>query len=228
MTHDDIIRMAHEANCLDNQHYGTIWTNRLEHFAALVAAATVAEFKPRPADDGGYELECVQCWSNAIDEIENMNEDKPMEMLDETELHKNNVKFQIKANAYNKMQKMQFELHHEYFKEHCDLLDEDGYPTLDALSLIENWHYSDPVNWFAFISEIWYMTDWGWNSFVVDHRWKKGVKVTEHHISTAGWSGNESIIKAMEKNEMLWWLTHAQTTRGGHYLFEVEMGANRD
>ena len=39
MTHDDIIRMAHEADCLDDQHYGTIWTNRLEHFAALVAAA---------------------------------------------------------------------------------------------------------------------------------------------------------------------------------------------
>lgn len=38
MTHDDIIRMAHEADCLDDQHYGTMWANKLERFAQLVAA----------------------------------------------------------------------------------------------------------------------------------------------------------------------------------------------
>ena len=39
MNHDDIIRMAHEADCLDDQHYGTVWANKLERFAALIAAA---------------------------------------------------------------------------------------------------------------------------------------------------------------------------------------------
>lgn len=39
MNRDDIIRLAHEADCLDNQHYGTVWANKLEHFAKLVAAA---------------------------------------------------------------------------------------------------------------------------------------------------------------------------------------------
>jgi hypothetical protein len=39
MNRDDIIRMAHEADCLDDQHYGTVWANKLERFAALVAAA---------------------------------------------------------------------------------------------------------------------------------------------------------------------------------------------
>jgi hypothetical protein len=39
MTRDDIIRMAYEADCLDDQHYGTVWANKLERFAALVAAA---------------------------------------------------------------------------------------------------------------------------------------------------------------------------------------------
>jgi hypothetical protein len=38
MTRDDIIRMAHEADCLDDQHYGTVWANKLERFAQLVAA----------------------------------------------------------------------------------------------------------------------------------------------------------------------------------------------
>ena len=39
MEHDDIIRMAHEADCLDTQHYGTIWVDKLIRFAELVAAA---------------------------------------------------------------------------------------------------------------------------------------------------------------------------------------------
>ena len=39
MTHDDIIRMAREADCLDDQHYGTVWASKLARFAALVAAA---------------------------------------------------------------------------------------------------------------------------------------------------------------------------------------------
>ena len=38
MNRQDIIRMAHEADCLDDQHYGTVWANKLERFAELVAA----------------------------------------------------------------------------------------------------------------------------------------------------------------------------------------------
>ena len=38
MNRDDIVRMAHEADCLDDQHYGTVWANKLERFAQLVAA----------------------------------------------------------------------------------------------------------------------------------------------------------------------------------------------
>ena len=39
MTRDDIIRLAREADCLDPQHYGSAWADKLERFAALVAAA---------------------------------------------------------------------------------------------------------------------------------------------------------------------------------------------
>jgi hypothetical protein len=31
--------MAHEADCLDTQHYGSVWADRLLRFAILVAAA---------------------------------------------------------------------------------------------------------------------------------------------------------------------------------------------
>lgn len=132
-------------------------------------------------------------------------------------------KFLIKAEAYNQLKKMQFELEYEYFQKHCDLLDDDGYPTVDALRLIENWHYENAVGWFDFIHSLWYASDWGWKSEVVPHRFREGRNVMKFDISTAGWSGNESIIKAMERNEMLWWSTHYRTTRGGHYVFELEI-----
>lgn len=38
MTRAEIIYIAREADCIDDQHYGTVWVNKLERFAALVAA----------------------------------------------------------------------------------------------------------------------------------------------------------------------------------------------
>ena len=45
MTREDIIRMAHEADCLDPEHYGSLWADKLERFAALVAAVTEQEMR---------------------------------------------------------------------------------------------------------------------------------------------------------------------------------------
>jgi peptide deformylase len=41
MTRDDIIRMAHETDCLDEQHYGSVWANKLERFAELIVKETI-------------------------------------------------------------------------------------------------------------------------------------------------------------------------------------------
>ena len=38
MTRDDIILLAHKADCLDPQHYGTVWVDKLLEFAKLVRA----------------------------------------------------------------------------------------------------------------------------------------------------------------------------------------------
>ena len=131
-------------------------------------------------------------------------------------------KFLEMARASCAMKKQQFELLKEFTLEYCDLRDEDGYPTAACLKLISEWHWEDPTGWFEFIHQQWYYSDWGWNSRVTAHRWKEDEFVTEHNISTAGWSGNEAIIRAMEKNDMLWWSTWFQSQRGGHYIFEVE------
>jgi hypothetical protein len=39
MNREEIIRMAREAGCLDESHYGSLWADKLIAFAALVAAA---------------------------------------------------------------------------------------------------------------------------------------------------------------------------------------------
>ena len=39
MTRDDIMRMARETDCLDDQHYGSVWADKLDRFANLIAAA---------------------------------------------------------------------------------------------------------------------------------------------------------------------------------------------
>lgn len=102
------------------------------------------------------------------------------------------------------------------------LLDDDGYPTSAALDIVEAWHWSDAKGWFEFIKNIWYMASWGWREGEVDHEYRKDEKVYRYNISTAGWSGNESIIRSMQKNGMMWHLNWVSSRRGGHYVFELQ------
>lgn len=102
-----------------------------------------------------------------------------------------------------------------------DLLDEDGYPTEYALDLIEKWHFTDDKGWFEFIKELWHLRSWGWSEGEEPPGWNNNEKIYQYDISTAGWSGNESIIRAMERNTMLWHLTWVQSRRGGHYIFQL-------
>lgn len=101
-----------------------------------------------------------------------------------------------------------------------DFLDDDGYPTDDALTIIEKWHWDDCDGWFKFIESIWHLRSWGWGEGEEPHEWYEGKVSYQYHISTAGWSGNESIIRAMQKNDMMWHMTWVQSRRGGHYIFE--------
>lgn len=106
---------------------------------------------------------------------------------------------------------------------HDDWLDEDGYPTEAALNVITHWPWNTS-GWFEFIKEIWWMPDWGWREDdvirddVTDSEFDKPRH--RYYISTGGWSGNESIIRAMTDNWFLWDWHWVQSRRGGHYIFE--------
>ena len=105
----------------------------------------------------------------------------------------------------------------EYHLMHSDLLDDDGiYPTDEALEIIERWPMFQNKELFEFIHGLWYMREWGWHEEEIEGG-------TRYSISTAGWSGNESLIHALERNHTFAWATTwYQSRRGGHYIFEVK------
>lgn len=107
-----------------------------------------------------------------------------------------------------------------------DMLDDDGYPTEDALEIIRLWSFRDPKGWFDFIKSIWEYVDWGWREKYEDCDIFPDKKVYRYYISTGGWSGNERIVQAMEENIMLWNFNWIQSRRGGHYIFELSRGGH--
>lgn len=103
-----------------------------------------------------------------------------------------------------------------------DLLDEDGYPTVPALDIIETWHWYDARGWFDFIKSIWWYPGWGWREIDEKHEYKPDTIAHRYYVSTGGWSGNESVISAMQRNHMMWHMNWVQSRRGGHYIFELK------
>ena len=98
------------------------------------------------------------------------------------------------------------------------------YPSEDELKKIEEWPGEDLRGWFSYIKsvgEYWPTASFGWHEVDTD---KDDLREKPYHaylISTGGWSGNEDIIAAMEKNFVCWVQTWYSSTRGGHYEFRV-------
>lgn len=106
-----------------------------------------------------------------------------------------------------------------------DFLDEEGYPTQRTLWALEKWPFDDAKGWFSFLHRVWHLADWGWHEADEPPEYPRAQETAQVHrwnLSTAGWSGNESLVAAMQANEMLWHLCWVQSRRGGHYIFEQE------
>jgi len=104
--------------------------------------------------------------------------------------------------------------------------DKDGYPTDETLDVVEHWPiatFADVGELLVYLHKAWWQPDWCWTIAKRRTREKyKGAPLRRlYYISTGGWSGNESLINAMEKNCLFWafaWVSHR---RGGHYIFEA-------
>jgi hypothetical protein len=93
------------------------------------------------------------------------------------------------------------------------LFDEDGYPTDLALDNVAKWDdYDDVLGWFKFCQSLWFYPDY----FRIDEENKRVF------VSTVGWSGNESVIDAMQDNSVFWSTCWVSSHRGGHYEFELK------
>lgn len=88
-------------------------------------------------------------------------------------------------------------------------MDEHGYPEDDELQKIREWPYTDCNGLLAYARSLWSYPDY-WQAVGIVHK-----------VSTGGWSGNESIISAMQENRMFWVLCWFKSQRGGHFEFEL-------
>jgi hypothetical protein len=101
-----------------------------------------------------------------------------------------------------------------------DDLDDDGYPTEYALNKIRNWDIMDFKGCMNYIFRLWNWESYRWTE--EDQHEFKNYPVTRYYLSTGGWSGNESIIYALQENRVLWFIYWVQSRRGGHYIFECK------
>lgn len=101
------------------------------------------------------------------------------------------------------------------------------YPSEEALKQIEEWPHDDLHGLFDLMRENWHFREWGWDELERDAvegeaLFGKG-RYRVLHISTGGWSGNESLISALRRNLVAWSVTWVAARRGGHFVFEIPL-----
>jgi hypothetical protein len=84
----------------------------------------------------------------------------------------------------------------------------EQYPTEEELNTIKNWNPNDLIGLMEFIKPLWAFDSWGWS-----------LEGGKFYLSTGGWSGNESIVEALESNIIWWAMFWQESRRGGHYMF---------
>ena len=97
-------------------------------------------------------------------------------------------------------------------------MDEDGYPEDQELKRISDWDIlKEPItDLLSYIKERWKYADCGYYQLT-------GRRVLRLRLSTAGWSGNESIVDALHKNTLFWMICWEQSKKGGHYWFRIQL-----
>lgn len=90
----------------------------------------------------------------------------------------------------------------------------DEYPLKDELDKVEDWD-GTAVGLIEYLKQLWWCPEWGFKL--------TGKRVLKLELHTAGWSGNESIIYALQEN-WFWPIFWQKSRRGGHYYFKIELG----
>lgn len=89
-----------------------------------------------------------------------------------------------------------------------------GYPTEEALRAVEDWHHSKSYSELLdLVAEAWSYPD-----FVRRREYETCIY---WRFATGGWSGNESLIYALQKNTLFWLTCWQSSRRGGAHVFCV-------
>lgn len=97
-------------------------------------------------------------------------------------------------------------------------LDYDGYPTNGTLRAIKSWsHVEGFERLLDAIDPIWAH----YGLFSKSHKSTREVNKDRvyYRLVTGGWSGNESIISALQANRLFWAMCWYSSTRGGVHEF---------
>lgn len=86
-----------------------------------------------------------------------------------------------------------------------------GYPTDAAVMAIEDWPFTDVWNLMEFVAGLWRYEKYVTRS-KASRRWR---------FATGGWSGNETLICALQNNFVFWSLCWLKSERGGLHVFEI-------
>lgn len=95
--------------------------------------------------------------------------------------------------------------------------DAHGYPTDETLAAIEGWDLPTPGatrDLIAYARAAWNLDYGNWTVTSTEGR-------TVHVMATGGWSGNESVVGAMESNRMFAMLCWWRSERGGLHEYRV-------
>lgn len=89
----------------------------------------------------------------------------------------------------------------------------EGYPGDESLAKITAWPFADHAGLFEFVQKIWEPQ----GSFT---KYENEFQEPRVKLVTGGWSGNESIIGALQANFVFWSMRWERSESGGVYVFE--------
>lgn len=96
----------------------------------------------------------------------------------------------------------------------------NDYPTEEQLKLIEVWDFMDFENLAIFVQSIWH---WG-EEYARLHDWRADEFNSPYRmfeLITGGWSGNESIVGSLNRNQMFNMMCWQASFRGGHHIYHI-------
>lgn len=103
------------------------------------------------------------------------------------------------------------------------VLGDDGYPHDIEIMRIEQWPTAttdDLITLMEYVKARWSYPQY-WEEADIEDRYP----YREYTVSTGGWSGNESLIHALEQNTMFRVIAPWSWRRGGHYVYRINRHA---